>query len=589
MIHEYSTEEAVVECANDCPEVIVTSVPPSGSQLNFPSYIILTAGDPRAVIHYTTDGTTPDGGSTEYTTPILVTSSGVVIRALGIIEGCTPGPVADIQFNNSQFPFVVGYECDQPDHAGQWDDFTTNGIADHHWTLQFTLPGATTIKRLELYQLDADGKWTTGQAWSTDSPINPAELEGADFEVFPLLLFIAAVQQHVAYQSSLGSFGAGSHTWDLYGDIVIAAGGLFRLDIILDDNTKLSQIIDADTCTATPPLCPPPDAPTVVAKCDGAVDVTFAGAVGQDYLIYAKTDTCGSEGWQEMGSGTIDASPKTVEVSGLTPGCLYEFYVSVSAVGCGFRDSAPSLGAIPKLEPVVTIATNKTIVDPNESFTISWTSNNIGGAVCGGCLDGEVSIDQSMGCKAGNAPGSQAQSQSVCGVYTYQITGCNTCGSAVASVQVEVRCAATCSGTQANCLKVVDVNSELCGEISAGTCGMNSSTFCGAGFWAGTMFNTEITPCAYTAIAQGLIGCNTDGCGFAFGGALCIFDDSILPARWRLQIRGRSFEGGGSGHVVMLWEGEKMVGTNATGIYTKTAGCATGPATLTTTSQNCPV
>lgn len=593
MLYDYISNEASdsAECANtECPSPIVFSDPASGSGVAFPLYVRLYTDVPGATIRYTTDGTEVDSLSATYTSPILITSSGIVIHAIAHVEDCEPGPAMTVKFGNASIPFVFSYACDTPDNAGQWGEFDANGTNDHHWELQFTLAGATTITRLELYQLDSLGEWTTGQVWSTDSPIHPwLDKPDEEFEAFPLVVFDTAVKQWVAYQTSLGSFGAGSYSWDFYGDTVIAAGGLFRLDIVLSDGTKLSQAINA-VCVATPPLCPPPAAPTVTSKCDGAVDVTFTGTIGRDYRIFYATSDCGTGEFQQAASGLIASAPQTVEISGLEPGCLYSFYVSIDEAGCGFKDSNTSV-AVPKLEPFVSIATNKTIVDPNESFTISWNSRNIGGAVCGGCLDGQVSIDQNLGCKAGNVAGSQATSQAVCGIYTYTITGCNTCGTAIDSVQVEVRCSATCSGPQNFCIKVVEsIADDLCPLIDV-SCGMGSNpAFCGAGFWDQTLFNGG-SGCSYIAIAQGQI-CPwsvNESCGLAFGGAECYFDTDVVPNVWRLKITGRDYSLPSSPIGRLLWEGTKNVGANAIGTYTQSGGCTAGLATLSITDQNCPI
>lgn len=604
MLYDYSSAEATSsgQCSNsDCREPIISSDPPSGSQVNFPTYVKLTSDVDGAVIYYTIDGTTPDTLSPVYSGPILIASAGVTLRAIASKEGCSPGPILTATYSNPLFPFAFSYACDTPDKAGQWDVFAPNGISDHHWVLQFILSGAQTIKRLELYQLDATGNWTTGQVWSTDSPINPVELED-EFEVFPLLIFIAAVQQWVAYQDTLGSFGAGSHTWDLYGDTVIPASGLFRIDIILGDDTKLSQTI-ASTCTVTPPVCVPPAAPTLTAKCAGAVDVTFSGTVGQNYVIYYRSDIClPGEGWQEAASGTLDVSPKTVEVSGLTAGCLYDFYVSVSSVGCGFRDSNPA-STIPLRDPTVSISTNKTIVDPNESFTISWSSNNIGGAVCGGCLDGQVSINQSMGCKAGNAAGSQAQSQAVCGIYTYQITGCNTCGTAVASVQVEVRCATTCGLCQTSgpdqlwianpltfmgslddwcCKDPVVCGPSNCGPGSTYTVGTLPSYVA----WNGLLVpSNTVDPASRCNYADNLFltgNTNLGGSPGATPNSYPWIRVSIVCSalgKWFLSIRCEN--NSSAGCFTNWWTGEKLTGQTADGVYTRISGCSPHPASIT--------
>lgn len=602
MLHDYTSNEASDsgQCSNaDCPQPNVFTFPVSGAGIAVPTYVTLTSDIEGAIIRYTTDGTDPDVLSPEYTGPFVITSPFTVIRAIAYVEGCVPASVSiDTVFTNPSFPFVFSYACDTPDNGGQWDDFSPNGVNDHHWQLQFALDGPTTIKRLELYQLDADGKWTTGQVWSTDSPINPfTDDPEKEFACFPLLVFDTAVQQWAAYQSSLGSFGPGTITWDLYGDIAFSVGSdhLWRLDIILADDSRLSQIINT-TCTVTPPLCPPPATPTLTGKCDGKVDVTLTGTVGRPYRIFVSSIQCGTGAWSQVASGTIDVSPKTVEITGLTKGCLYSFYVSIDEPGCGYRDSAIA-SVLTKSDALVTISTNKTVVDPGESFTISWTSSNIGTAVCGGCLAGEVSLNQGIGCKAGNTPGSIAQSQAVCGVYTYQITGCNDCNTHIASVQVEVRCLATCATPPfGSCIKIApvdgeDVHGQLCDFT--GICAMGSfPAFCGAGHWSGTLFaNGSPGTCRYEAIAQGLI-CHyapNPSCGWAFGGALCFLDTDVVPNRWRLTISGRDYSVPSSPVGRLLWEGEKLVGNNALGTYSRVGGCATGPSSFIITDQNCPI
>lgn len=605
MLYDYLSEDSTSsgQCSNNnCPQAIVSSNPVSGAQVNFPTYVTLTSDVEGATIHYTIDGTAPDTLSQIYTGPILIESAGVTVRAIAQVEGCAQGsePAMTAAFSNASFSFVFSYACDTPDKSGPWDTFTPDGGVDHHWILQFTLAGAVTIKRLELYQLDADGNWTTGQVWSTDSPINPTDpaselTSGDDFFCYPLVVFIAAVQQWTDYQDTLGSYGAGSHTWDLYGDTVIAAGGLFRLDIILDDDTKLSQTIEA-VCTSTPPLCPSPATPTVTGKCDGKVDVTFSGTVGRDFVIYGKTDSCSASGWEEVGNGTIDVSPKTVEIPGMIEGCIYQFYVSIDEAGCGFKDSAPTLAVLPLPEPVVTISTNKTIVDPNESFTISWTSNNIGGAVCGGCLDGQVSINQSMGCKAGNASGSQAQSQAVCGIYTYQITGCNTCGTAVASVQVEVRCPTVCPdcSTRPATLSIANPGSFLC-PVDDWCC--KSPVVCGPGncgpgpaynigqfptwvAWNGVMYRQGISCTWRTSFDFNLGGCPGPSPGSAYP-IIVTVTCQVQQAKWFLGIQNDN--GSSAGCFGNWWQGEKSTGNEPTGTYIRVSGCSLHPASITVT------
>lgn len=567
-IHGYRSANATDSEAGsneDCPEVIVNIAPIGGSTLVFPSYVVLTATAGDAVIRYTLDGTDPDEFSTLYTVPFQVDSASVIVKARGFIEGCSGGPVMTVGFQPASFQMAMAYACDTPDKAGTWDGWVPNGTVDNHWQLAFTLTALTTITRLELYQLDASGNWTTGIVWSTDSPINPDG--GPDFDAFPLLVFVAAVQQWSAYQSSLGAFAAASYVWDLYGDRQFVVSGFFRLDMILGDGTKISQVIDA-TCTGVlpPTPCPSPALHTVVGKCDGAADVTFTGTVAQAYRIYTST---GSDGWTLASDGTIDASPKTVEITGLDECRLYYFRLDLEYADCGFQ-SGFQVQAATKCDPVVSITSDKLEVDPDETFTISWESNHIGGAVCGGCLDGEVSINQSIGCEPGNAAGSSVQSQAVAGVYTYTITGCNTCGTVVDSVQVTVREVAVCNSTP-NPLHLADPTSFLCGFIYEGP--GNCRSVAAWIPWSGDLWRSIAGGCTWDTAGQGSImgGCVEDGAGPAIHVRLTFTTKYVLTVQWMFSCS------------ETVWEGEKTHGATPLGVYTKTGGSATGPASITIT------
>jgi hypothetical protein len=587
-LHDHSSADATAsgQCSNaDCPEPLITADPVSGSEINVPAYITLTSNVPEATIYYTLDGSEPDDDSEEYIEPILLENTGTIIRAIAIVEGCTPGPIANIQYSNPSFPFVFCYACDTPDNAGEWDDFTPNGNADHHWQFQFTLDANTTIARLELYQLDADGQWTNGKVWSTNSPINPfPDSPETDFASFPLLVFIAAVQQWAAYQSSLGTYGAGAHTWDLYGDKTIPASGFFRLDIILDSGTKLSQTIEA-VCSASCVTCTNPSAPTLTPLCSGGIDVTFTGPVGQDFRIYMRSNVtgCGDGTWEEVDSGNIAASPTTRPIVGLTEGCLYDFYVSIDISGCGFRDS-PIVSTAPLYHPTVQITSSKLSVAIGEPFTISWDSEHIGGAVCGSCPDGQVTLNHSIGCKGGNTPGSSVQSQAVCGVYTYQITGCNGCGTAIATVVVNVECA--CVGCDSSLVQVRlfgDPGTFLCGQFPVAPDPCFPTGFQVSTVWHGRIFRT--TGCNYH-----FAYCSTGGSGCVFTVGGCNYPPNplfylgisahcnFIGGKWILR-----FSAGDSAVSVpnsIFWRGEKTEGCLPTGTYVRTDGCAVGPATI---------
>lgn len=561
-LHAYRSESATDSEAgtnNDCMETGVTITPPSGSTLIFPSLVVLETNNPDAVIRYTLDSTDPDQFSAIYSTPIEVESAGTIVKARAYVGDCAPGPIMTASFQNPPFQIGFAYACDTPDKGGSWNVWAPNGTVDNHWQIAFTLTALTEIVRLEMYQLDAAGEWATGIAWSTDNPINPDG--GDDFDVFPLLIFVGAVQQWAAYQSTLGSHAAAAYVWDLYGDRPFAASGYFRFDMILASGVKITQI-SAATCTAVlPPVtCPSPAQPTLTAKCDGAVDVTFTGPVGRDYRILY------SDGgpWVIGAAGTIAASPTTTEISGLVAGGFYYVRVDIDYVDCGFQASIYNT-VVTLRDPVVSISTNKTEVDPNESFTISWNSNYIGGAVCGGCLAGEVSLNQSIGCKPGNTSGSIAQSQATPGDYTYSITGCNTCGTEVASVLVTVRSPGTCGSTP-NPVIIDDITSVFCDVLGGCACEVYGDEF---PKWDGSIWQTIAGGCTYSTVGIG-------GC-LGPDDALLWAHLTLTGGQFVLTIRNQNCIS------ELLWQGTKLTGTNARGVYNRTGGCASGPATITIT------
>lgn len=388
------------------------------------------------------------------------------------------------------------------------------------------------------------------------------------YATWPLLVFVSGAQQWASYQNMLGIFAASAHTLDLYGDRQFPVSGFFRFDMTLGDGSVVSSIINT-TCNPTlPPVaCPSPGAPTVTPLCDGEATVTFPGTIGQAFKVYV--------GQTLVRFDAIGVSPQDVHVTGLIPGSIYHFRLELEYPGCGFQSSIVVSALLPS-DPTVSIATTKTLVDPNESFTISWTSNNIGGATCGGCLDGEVSINQGLGCKAGNTPGSQATSKVTPGVYTYEITGCNTCGTVTASVQVEVRDVASCS-VEPGIITISNWTTFLCGFFDL----FGAPGTCKPGCHTSIVATNGQLPRTGSCLWEGLGvegGCVQDigGSGFYLPMNVTV---QFITDRWHLTV---IFLACG-GERKTAWTGEKLFGNSPLGAYTKTGGCASGPATITVT------
>ena len=85
-----------------------------------------------------------------------------------------------------------------PDLLGVWDQWFGNGLADVCWRLKIKVPYAFRLHRIEMYQVDENGLWNTGQAWSTQRLIYPLAnqagnnqnlLPGGNFLVYPLGLY----------------------------------------------------------------------------------------------------------------------------------------------------------------------------------------------------------------------------------------------------------------------------------------------------------------------------------------------------------------------------------------------------------------
>ena len=78
----------------------------AGGTYTTPQMLTLTDATPGAVIHYTTNGTTPNAGSTVYAGPITIASTELV-EAIAIASGYNPSPVSAKSYTYSALPLAA--------------------------------------------------------------------------------------------------------------------------------------------------------------------------------------------------------------------------------------------------------------------------------------------------------------------------------------------------------------------------------------------------------------------------------------------------------------------------------------------------
>lgn len=81
------------------PTVVTPVFDPDGSSTYTTAQTVkITCETTDATIYYTTDGTDPDDSSTEYSTPISITTSGTVLKAIAYKDGMTESSVASATY-----------------------------------------------------------------------------------------------------------------------------------------------------------------------------------------------------------------------------------------------------------------------------------------------------------------------------------------------------------------------------------------------------------------------------------------------------------------------------------------------------------
>jgi hypothetical protein len=224
-----------------CNDPTVESDPPSGSIVLAGTYVVLSSENEDAEIYYTTDGSDPTTASTNYTGPFQLPIGVTTVKAIGV-DGVCQSDVFTFTYTYTDeiLEFMeFHYLCNSDDKAGVFFEFEPNGQHnDYVWGLDFSTANGIDVKRIEIYETDTDGVWVTGQAWATDNPVYPAEMGGAPFAIYPLVIFEDDVQQNTEYLTTvLSGVAAGGHHWLLYGQPFVPNDGYFKLKwtVLVDD------------------------------------------------------------------------------------------------------------------------------------------------------------------------------------------------------------------------------------------------------------------------------------------------------------------------------------------------------------------
>lgn len=568
-----------VQCfpCDTSPEVGIS--PASGSSVEFPLIVFLTSNITGASIYFTTDGSEPSIESTLYEAPITLTSQVQLVRAFAVVEGCPDGTESMASYVTSPMVAQLSFGCARIDKCGQWGVFAPDGLGDYHWKLQTILSVLTPIKRIEMYQVNSLGIWDTGQAWSTDEFINPDE-GPPNFHVFPLVLFNGG-QVNAAYTSDFSlshptHIAAGAQTYDLYGEPVSTLSGYFKCILFWGDGTKtITTISTVCSDPPPPPPCELPAAPVLTTFCYG-IDVTFHELPGLEYKLFRRmASPVVDVVFHLIDSGIVATNPQTYHDTGVSPGEVWCYLLQVKYPFCDYGSSVPVCISVP-CKPEITLSIDKTSVCPGDTITLTWNSR---------CIVGDLTSSWDDP-KTGNVGGSESiliPADTVLDEICYTLEGGNACESTSKEVCVTIGHVPT----TAQCLLLNIVKVKIDGytdtyffpyTLQCDLSGYGNHNPPNAKIWGGEFgrerpdacqFGGDITYSPFSVPSD--ITYFNDGCVITQGAI------SLNPSdRWLLQISAliEAFE------AVIIWSGEKTCGSDPTGTYVKTGGCATGPASL---------
>lgn len=228
--------EAALSCSSPPPTLAtVTFNPPNGALVaTFPALMSLLHVTPGVTIRYTTDGSAPSAGSAIYAgIPLVVPDDVMVVKAYASLGGYADSAVSSAQLVASSVVSDFKFLCANADYVGPWDVWTPNGKPDYRYQETHTYGAPKTITNKMVFQTDADGNWTTGQAYSIIKTIQPGawinwpgHTAVETFDCYPLKVFVDGVAKNTAY-GALSAIAAGVHTLDLYGQPFTWPGGYF--------------------------------------------------------------------------------------------------------------------------------------------------------------------------------------------------------------------------------------------------------------------------------------------------------------------------------------------------------------------------
>lgn len=350
---ECNTSGAGTGITRDCPkDITLTFDPPPGTHVIFPIYISITSDPTTATIRYTTDGTVPNDSSMIYTGPILVPNAGTTVKAKGFIYGCNEGATFEGTWIPFNFNITFGAHCNQTvDYVGWWAPYGT-GFApdtynDYQWYLNCSDFFTFEWLWIEIYMLDSNMQWNTGQLWSTKEYITLPN--GTLFHAMPLMVFDDnfGVPLNIAYQNDLGSL-VGPLDYTMFGQPQFSpplVNGFWKIKIVQEGQDPIYRTVSVNDClppvTPPPTPCPPVETPVIsqTANC-GELLITFTvNAAFNGWRIYRRTASPVTGDWalltSAVGVGAISFTDSTV-----TTGTEYQYYVScemtdVTYTACG--------------------------------------------------------------------------------------------------------------------------------------------------------------------------------------------------------------------------------------------------------------